>query len=117
MVLRRADDIAWSEVTADGASKCRMRELLTASDLAPTFAMRQFAVEPGGCTPYHSHPWEHEVFILSGSGAVRTVSGDVAVAAGNAVLVPPDELHSFRNTGNATLVFLCMIPVERACCR
>ena len=44
------------------------REVITASDGAPHFCMRVFEVEPGSSTPSHSHPWEHEVFILSGKG-------------------------------------------------
>ncbi len=117
MLARKADDVSWQPVTAAGASHCRMRELLTDVDDAPTFAMRQFEVGPGGCTPHHSHPWEHEVFILSGSGVVRKETGELAFETGTAILILPDETHSFHNTGDTPLRFLCMIPVERVCCR
>lgn len=41
-----------------------MREMITAGDGAPNFSLRVFDVRPGVGTPFHSHEWEHEVFIL-----------------------------------------------------
>ncbi len=46
----------------------QIREMITAQDGAPNFAMRVFDVQPGSATPYHAHPWEHEVYIISGTG-------------------------------------------------
>ncbi len=57
------------------------------------------------------------MFILQGSGEVRTEEGPQPFVAGEAVLVPADELHSFANTGQGVLRFLCMIPVQQTCCR
>ncbi len=114
MLARRADEVPWTTVAADGAVGCRMRKLVTATDGAPTFAMRQFEVDPGGCTPHHSHPWEHEVYILGGCGVVRRQVGETPIQAGMAVFVQPDETHSFHNTADEPLTFLCLIPVERA---
>lgn len=117
MKVTPSESIPLSEVAQEGAAGCRIRELITARDGAPTFAMRQFEVSPGGHTPYHSHPWEHEVFILEGTGHLESETGPRAFKAGDAVLVPPDELHSFRNDGSSPLRFLCLIPVEQRCCR
>ncbi len=80
------------------------------ADEAPRFSMRVFEVEVGGSTPFHAHEWEHEVFILSGSGKVRGVDGERALAPNDAVLVAPDEEHCFTNTGNDVLRFICCIP-------
>jgi quercetin dioxygenase-like cupin family protein len=79
---------------------------------APTFVMRIFDVPPGASSPYHSHDWEHEVFILSGKGVVVTEDGESAIRAEDAVFVPPDEVHCFRNTGQAGLRFMCLVPVR-----
>ncbi len=108
---------AFAEVGAEGAAGCRMAELITAANGAPTFAMRQFEVDPGGHTPYHAHPWEHEVFVLSGSGSVATEAGPRPVSAGDALFIPRLEKHAFQNTGAEPLRFLCLIPVTEACCR
>lgn len=117
MQARHSGSVEFTPVTSEGAVGCRMRELLTAADGAPTFAMRQFEVAPGGNTPFHEHPWEHEVFVLSGEGGVRSAGGPRRIAAGDAVLVPPGEAHSFVSSGDHPLVFLCMIPVAQSCCR
>ena len=72
--------------------------------------MRQFEVAPGGNTPYHTHAYEHEVFILEGSGTVRDPQAEHSLRAGTVVFVPPNEMHQFRNTGSGPLKFLCLIP-------
>ena len=88
------------------------REVITAKDGAPNFCMRVFEVEPGSSTPNHSHPWEHEVFILSGQGVVRGNEGESAIGTGSVVFIAPDEQHCFVNTGNQVLRFICLIPLQ-----
>ena len=112
-----ATDATYNEVKVEGATGCQMAELITSRDGAPTFAMRQFQVEPGGSTPFHAHAWEHEVYILAGSGYLRTVDGPRPFVEGAAILVPPEEQHAFVNSGDDPLRFLCLIPVEQVCCR
>ena len=77
---------------------------------APNFAMRRFVIAPGGHTPRHSHPYEHEVFVLEGEGVVVEGSEPHAIRAGDVVYVVPDEIHQFKNTGTAPLKFLCVVP-------
>jgi len=86
------------------------REVITARDGAPNFCMRVFEVEPGSSTPDHSHPWEHEVFILAGRGVVRNDSSETDIGEGSAVFVAPGEQHCFINTGDQVLRFICLIP-------
>jgi quercetin dioxygenase-like cupin family protein len=52
----------------EGAEKLRVRWLITKEIGAENFAMRLFEMDPGGFSPLHRHPWEHEVFILEGKG-------------------------------------------------
>ena len=86
------------------------REVITARDGAPNFCMRVFEVKAGSSTPNHSHPWEHEVFILAGQGVVVGKEGESPIAKGSVVFVAPDEQHCFRNTGAEVLRFICLIP-------
>jgi quercetin dioxygenase-like cupin family protein len=97
-------------VDMPGAHGCTVRWLVGEAQGAPNFAMRQFEVAPGGYTPRHSHPYEHEVFVLEGEGEV--FEGDVPhrLKAGDVVFVKPDEVHQFRNTGRQPLKFLCLVP-------
>ena len=110
MKVKRAEDVDAAAVEMQGASGVALRMLIGPDDGAPNFNMRMFEVAPGGHTPSHSHAWEHEVYVLTGQGAVRTPDGDHAVTGGHCVLVPPDEQHQFVNTGAEALRFLCLVP-------
>ena len=110
MKVQATTDVEQKPVQMEGAAGCQVRWLIGADDGAPTFAMREFHVEPGGYTPRHQHAYEHEVYVLEGEGEV--FEGNVAhpLRAGDVVLVQPDEVHQFRNTGHTTMRFLCLIP-------
>ena len=97
-------------VQMEGARGCQVRWLLGPSDGTPNFAMREFEVAPEGFTPRHSHPYEHEVFVLEGEGVVFEGDHQHTLRAGDVVFVAPNEVHQFRNTGQTTLKFLCLVP-------
>jgi len=110
-------DVEGKKVTEDGARGVTIRVLMGDNVGAPNFTLRHFEVEPGGHTPFHAHPWEHEVFVLSGSGKVRREDGEREVGPGSFVFVPPDVQHAFENGGNETFAFLCAIPATKVCLR
>jgi quercetin dioxygenase-like cupin family protein len=102
------------EVSAEpmeGVPGVTVRWLWGAPSGAPTFALRLFEVEPGAATPYHSHPHEHEVYILSGQGLLRGRSQQHSLGPADTVLVLPHDEHQFVNTGPELLRFLCAIPL------
>jgi len=113
MKVAHYDQIEALPVGVEGAAGCRMRCLIDHTDGAPTFAMRLFEVGTGGHTPKHSHAHEHEVFVLEGIGMVLEGDKEHPLRAGTCVLVPPNQLHQFRNTGIGPLKFLCLIPHEK----
>jgi quercetin dioxygenase-like cupin family protein len=71
-------------------------------------------VAPGGHTPRHFHPYEHEVFVLEGEGVVVEGQQEHSLRAGDVVYVAPDEVHQFRNAGPQPLKFLCLVPNSAA---
>jgi len=79
---------------------------------APTFVMRVFDLPPGTSSPFHTHDWEHEVFILSGTAAAVSEAGEVSLEPEDAIFVPPYEKHCFKNTGQDTLRFMCLVPLR-----
>ena len=99
-----------AQVAEGGAIKTRVQWLITKEMGANNFAMRLFEIEPGGYSPLHTHPWEHEVFILAGEGNVSDGEKTYEFKPGYVVFVPPNELHQFRNTSVETFRFLCLIP-------
>ena len=70
------------------------------------------SVGPGGSTPFHTHDWEHVVYVLEGKGKLAAKDGDAEFAAGDALLTEPGEEHNFVNTGDTTLKFLCVVPLR-----
>ena len=110
MKVTNTSDVEAKKVEMEGASGCTVRWLVGKADGAPNFAMRQFEVEPGGHTPRHFHPYEHEVFVLEGEGVVLEGETPHPLRAGDVILVKPDEVHQFKNTGESTMKFLCLIP-------
>ncbi len=110
MKVVQCDQVTCSPVEMDGAIGCRIRSLIGQEDAAPTFSMRQFEIAPGGCTPKHSHPHEHEVYVLDGNGGVFEGDVEHPLEAGTVVFVPPNQTHQFCNRGDVPLKFLCLIP-------
>jgi quercetin dioxygenase-like cupin family protein len=97
----------------EGASKLKVRWLITKEMGAPNFAMRLFEMEPKGHSPFHSHPWEHEVFILEGEGLVVSEEGEKKFRTGDVIFILPNEKHQFKNDGKKTLRFLCLVPLQK----
>jgi quercetin dioxygenase-like cupin family protein len=114
MQIKNREQVASAEVTMEGAANCRVRWLLGEKDQAPSFAMREFEVAPGGHTPKHFHDYEHEIYVLDGRGVVVDGNAERPLAPGDVVLVSPNDVHQFRNTGSEPLRFLCLIPNSAA---
>jgi quercetin dioxygenase-like cupin family protein len=110
MKITNFKDVRAQAADEPGASGATVRWLISEKDGAPNFAMRLFEIEPDGHTPYHKHEWEHEVMILKGTGSLVTEEGGVPLNKGDALFVPGEEIHQFKNTSQGTLVFLCMVP-------
>ena len=90
----------------------KKRVLIGPAQGAPNYVMRLFTLGKGGATPYHTHPWEHEVFVLAGKGAVRGADGDHSIEEGDFAYVPPNEAHQFLNRGEDALEFICVVPIN-----
>ncbi len=99
----------------EGASGVKIRWMITEEKGAENFVMRHFEIEPDGHTPLHTHPWEHEMFILSGKGTVTNGEGERTLKEGDVVFIPKGEKHQFKNTGKDPFTLLCMIPSKNRC--
>jgi len=97
----------------EGASKLQVRWLITKEMGANNFAMRLFEMEPGGNSPLHQHPHEHEVYILEGEGIATDGEQERKFKSGDAIFIPPNERHQLKNTGRKTVKFLCLIPYPK----
>lgn len=110
MKIQHFADVPLEEVNVEGATKTKIRWLISQKDDAPNFALRMFEVEPKGHTPFHKHDWEHEAFVLQGKGALVTDEGEQPFQQWDVIYVDPNLKHQFKNTGNSMMRFLCAIP-------
>ena len=115
MQIKKLKEVPANEVTMEGAAGCKVRWLIGESDKAPTFAMREFEVVPGGHTPKQFHDYEHEVYVVEGRGQVEENGSYHDIRAGDVLFVPPNAVHQFKNTSEQPLKFLCLVPVTFDC--
>jgi len=112
MIVKAVQDVPATPVTE--AEPGRNHSVaLQQSRRRATFAMRYFVVSPGGSTPRHAHPWEHEVFVLQGQCTAFCEGETRTVGSNHAIYIEPGAIHSFSNDGTEDLVFLCMIPLQQ----
>jgi quercetin dioxygenase-like cupin family protein len=112
MDVKRVTDVPADAVNADGADGVKIQWLVGQADRPDNFYMRLFELQPGGYTPRHDHPWEHEVFVLAGEGIVTAADGPHPIGADSVVHVRAGETHQFENTGDEPLKFLCLVPLS-----
>jgi quercetin dioxygenase-like cupin family protein len=95
----------------EGLPGVTVRWLWAEKDGAPHFALRLFEVQPGESTFYHTHPHEHELYVLSGQALLKGKEGEQELGADDTAFVPGNEEHQFINAGQDVLRFLCAIPL------
>lgn len=71
--------------------------LISVDDGAVTCTMTYSVIEPGQTSPHHIHPWEHEVYILEGSGVLVCDGKEYPVTAGDGMLIPGGVDHYTLN--------------------
>ena len=95
------------ERTVDGLT---LRRVISEVDGATNFVMDIFELQPGVVSSMHSHPWEHEGFIIHGQGALVGPDGEAPLNKGDVLFVPAGEPHQICNTGDGSMEFVCVIP-------
>ena len=112
MKIENSSNIRKSPVEAEGAKDVAIRWLISKEDGAENFALRMFELQPGGYTPLHKHTHEHEVFVIEGQGVLACGGNEHRFGPEYVIFVPGNERHQFKNTGDSTLRFLCIIPAD-----
>ena len=112
MKIANLKEIVADPVEMDGAKDCRIQLAITARDGAPNFAMRVFEIAPGGHTPLHHHPYEHEIYVMEGQGTIWRDGKEVLIKPGDVLYIPADEQHQFRNAAANPFKFMCLIPAK-----
>lgn len=110
MIIKKVESVPKEPVDDAGVQGVKKQVLLGPADGVPNFIMRQFTVEPGGYTFYHTHDYEHEIYVLTGAGIVRSKRGETPISEQTVILINSGEVHQIINNGAEPLVFLCLIP-------
>ena len=108
------DEVKKEKVNLEGALNVERQLMIGKADGTPAYSLRVFTVKPNGHTPYHSHPFEHLNYFISGQGILISENGDEhPVKKGDFSLVLPDEIHRFKNNSeNENFVFICAVKKE-----
>lgn len=113
MIIKKANDVPAVAVEMEGVKDVMVRVLFGPNDNAPTFAMRQFELAKAGHTPFHTHPFEHQVVILQGRIALVSEQGETPLQNGDVAMVLPNEKHQFKNLSDTEpATMLCFVPIE-----
>jgi quercetin dioxygenase-like cupin family protein len=114
MKITNLDKTAKKKMDMEGAKDAWKQIPVSKDDGTPVFSLRVFTIEPGGHTPYHTHPFEHVNYIIDGRGVVVTESGEERpVAKGDFLLILPDEKHQYKNASpDSPLVLICGVPKD-----
>lgn len=106
------DQAEKKKVQMEGASGAWKQIPLGNNDGVPVYSYRVFTVEPGGYTPFHSHPYEHMNYIIEGEGVLVNEAGEEkAIKAGDFALVNPDEKHQYKNSSSEKVFrMICGVP-------
>lgn len=99
-----------TRIDNDQAKGVTGRVVIGKADGAANFCMRVFELDRGGCSPQHAHAWEHEIFFHTGQGEIYQDGRWVSVQSGSVAFIPGNEVHRIRNTGDAPLTFVCLVP-------
>jgi len=90
--------------------------LISSKDGATNYVMLHNDPMPPGAVSHaatggHNHQWEHVVFVLEGTATLVCDGNDYTVSQGDAILVPPNVHHQWKNESQAPLVRVTYNPV------
>lgn len=89
--------------------KVSVRRFISRQDDSNNLELRYFELEPGACSNYEQHNYEHAVLVLRGRGTVRLGEELFPIQFGDAIFVESDEVHQFRAAQDESLGFMCAV--------
>lgn len=90
-----------------------IRVAIAEEDGAKNSIMRILEIDPEGLTPLHTHDYEHLMFVVRGAGMVTDGSKECRLEKEDVIFVPPGQAHQIKNTGDAELIIVSVVPIQR----
>lgn len=111
-MLGQINKVVGAVVTNPAAKDTLMKVLVGPNEGWDSHAMRVFEIQVGGYTPKHTHDWPHINVVLEGKGTLFLDGIENLVESGAYAYIPSGALHQFKNTGDQTFKFICIVPKE-----
>jgi quercetin dioxygenase-like cupin family protein len=109
MIVKQLEQVPFADL--QGYDDVKKQIVIGPEDGSDEIVLRYFRLAPGGSSPHHAHDWPHLVKIEAGTGvAVDKDGSERPVSAGDFVYVQDNDIHQFRNTGDASFEFICIVP-------
>jgi len=80
------------------------------AEKTPLAGLSWYSIAPGAVCTAHVHTGKAETWlVVAGAGIARIGAGELAVAAGDAMVTMPGTPHALHNTGATPLVFVNVV--------
>ena len=86
-----------------------VQRFISRQDNSNNLEIRYFDIEPGACSNFEKHNYEHAVLVLRGSGTVQLGEEVHRIGMGDAVFVESDEVHRLVAGPDEPLGFMCAV--------
>lgn len=109
MIIKRLADTPFADMTGHGDISKQI--VIGPEDGSKEVVLRYFKVAPGGSSPHHHHDFPHLVKVEAGKGIIVDPQGEEhPLAPGDYVYIHDNQPHCFKNRGQESFEFICVVP-------
>jgi len=109
MIIKKLADTPFADMT--GYDSITKQIVIGPDDGSGEIVLRYFKLAPGGSSPHHYHDFPHLVRVETGVGIVIDPEGEEhPLAPGDYVYIHDNQPHCFKNRGNESFEFICVVP-------
>ena len=109
MIIKKLADAPFADMP--GMENISKQIVIGPDDGSQEIVLRYFKVPPGGSSPYHHHDFPHLVKVEAGKGSAVDPDGtEHPLNPGDYVYIHDNQPHSFKNTGQESFEFICVVP-------
>jgi quercetin dioxygenase-like cupin family protein len=112
MIVAKEKDVPPIVMESAEVKNAAMKVLISPEQGWDDYVMRVVELGEGGYSPKHTHEWPHINFIIEGRGSLYIDGRTNPVEAGSYAYVPAGSQHQYRNEGDGTFRFICIVPKE-----
>ena len=104
---------AWEDVPLHDYGPSRpgvtVQRFISRQDKSNNMEIRYFELQPGACSNFEKHNYEHAVLVLRGKGTVQIGDEIHEIGFGDSIFVESDDVHRFIAGDEGPLGFMCTV--------